>query len=174
MLLLKKVPSYLRDEETSASSVLFRIAVALLAISVLMLPWLIVLGATLQGQTTVRMWSSTWIGLDCLEIVGLFTTAILLIKRRTYLTIAATFTGTLFLIDAWFDVMLAQSGSAWYGALMSAFFAEIPISLFLFGLAIIAPGLIKDGDRATEQAKQRIRLIKLRTGKIPASLQRGR
>jgi len=34
------------------------------------------LGAVLQGQAQVRNWSSTWIGLDLMEITGLALTAL--------------------------------------------------------------------------------------------------
>lgn len=150
----------------ATKNILFIIAMVLLAIAVVMIPWLIILGATLKGQVSVRMWSSTWIGLDCLEIIGLFATSVLLLKRKTYVMIAATFTATLFLIDAWFDVMLAQAGSAWFGAVVSGFFVEVPLSLFLFFLAIIAPSLIDDSDQTAIQAKRYIGFVRSHIGSI--------
>ena len=40
-------------------------------------------------------------------------------------------TATLFGLDAWFDVLTAAAGSAWYESLADAFFAEIPMAILL-------------------------------------------
>jgi hypothetical protein len=44
------------------------------------------LGAVLQGQAQVCNWSSTWIGLDLMEITGLVLTAAALRRRSAYLS----------------------------------------------------------------------------------------
>jgi len=142
------------------SSTRHRIALALLAVAFCMLPWLLILGATLQGQTNVRMWSSTWIGLDCLEIIGLLATSILLIQRKSLVIMTATFTATLFLVDAWFDVMLSQAGADWNQALLSAFIGEIPLSLICFYIALTAPAWIKDNSQAVRRATLQLEIFK--------------
>jgi len=133
-----------------------KVALVLAAVACVMLPWLFYLGATLEGQTSVRMWSSTWIGLDCLEITGLVTTAILLLKRKTRVIMAATFTATLFLIDAWFDVMLSQAGADWDQALLSAFVGELPMALLCFYIALTAPAWIQDQHKAAVKAERQL------------------
>ena len=144
----------------SAPSVLRWIGFALIVIALGMLPWLIILGATLQGQTQVRMWSSTWIGLDCLEIAGLLATATLLVRRKILVVMAATFTATLFFIDAWFDVMLAQAGSDWYQAIASAAFGEIPLCIICICIAITAPAWCKDETDVRNIANKWFRIVR--------------
>ena len=144
----------LYDTHIGSATALHRTAIFLLVIGIGLMPWLIILGATLPGQTDVRMWSSTWIGFDCLEIVGLITTAAFLMKRKALVIVSATFTATLFLIDAWFDVMLAQAGSAWYQALASAFLAELPLSITCFYIALTAPAWIRDAEESTATARK--------------------
>jgi hypothetical protein len=86
----------------------------------------------------VRNWSSVWVGLDLMEIAGLILTAILLRRRSAYLTAVAAMTATLFALDAWFDVLTAAAGAAWYESLADAFFGEIPMTALLTAIAIWA------------------------------------
>jgi hypothetical protein len=90
------------------------------------------------GQAQVRNWSSVWVGLDLMEIAGLVLTAIALKRRSACLSAAAAMTATLFGVDAWFDVLTAAAGSAWYESLADAFFAEIPMTILLAAIAIAA------------------------------------
>jgi hypothetical protein len=112
--------------------------VILLAIAAGLTVWVFELGAVLQGQAQVRNWSSVWVGLDLMEIAGLVLTALLLRRRSAYLSAAAAVTATLFGLDAWFDVLTAAAGPAWYESLADAFFAEIPMTLLLAVIAITA------------------------------------
>jgi hypothetical protein len=111
----------------------------LLLIAAGLLVWVFELGAVLQGQAQVRNWSSTWVGLDLMEIAGLVLTAILLRRRSAYLSAAAAVTATLFGLDAWFDVLTASAGADWYQSLAAAIFGEIPMTVLLAALAIWAP-----------------------------------
>ena len=135
--------SQVYDEQIAERSTATRLAALLLAAAAILVPWTIILGANLHGQTNVRMWSSTWVGLDIFEIAGLVATAVLLLRRHALVVVSATFAGTLFLLDAWFDVMLAQGGQPWYQALAAALFAELPLALVCFGIALGAAGSVR-------------------------------
>jgi hypothetical protein len=100
--------------------------------------WAFELGAVLQGQAQVRNWSSVWVGLDLMEIAGLVFTAILLHRRSAYLAAVAAVTATLFALDAWFDVLTAAAGAAWYESLADAFFGEVPMTVLLTAIAVWA------------------------------------
>ncbi|MGH3169784.1 MAG: hypothetical protein ACRDN0_28370 [Trebonia sp.] len=112
----------------------------LLLIAAGLTAWEFELGAVLQGQAQVRNWSSTWVGLDLMEITGLVLTAILLRRRSAYLSAVAAVTATLFTLDAWFDVLSAGPGSAWYESLAAAVFGEIPMAVLLTAIAVWAAG----------------------------------
>jgi hypothetical protein len=101
--------------------------------------WVFELGAVLQGQALVRNWSSTWVGLDLMEITGLVLTAVLLRRRSVYRSPVAAVTATLFGLDAWFDVLTASAGADWYESLAAALFGEVPLTVLLVALAIWAP-----------------------------------
>ena len=119
--------------------VMRRMPAALLLIAVGLAAWVFELGAVLQGQAQVRNWSSTWVGLDLMEIIGLVLTSILLRRRSVYLSPVAAVTATLFGLDAWFDVLTASAGADWYESLATAFLGEIPMTGLLAALAIWAP-----------------------------------
>ena len=105
-----------------------RTSAVLLLIAAGLTGWVFELGAVLQGQAEVRNWSSVWVGLDAMEIVGLVLTAILLRRRSPYLVAVAAVTATLFALDAWFDVLTAAAGADWYESLAAALFCEIPMA----------------------------------------------
>jgi hypothetical protein len=107
-------------------------------IAVGLIAWVFELGAVLQGQAQVRNWSSVWVGLDLMEIAGLILTAILLHRRSAYLAAVAAVTATLFALDAWFDVLTAAAGAAWYESLADAFFGEVPMAVLLTAIAVWA------------------------------------
>ncbi|MFD9691232.1 hypothetical protein ACFWXO_36350 [Kitasatospora sp. NPDC059088] len=108
---------------------------ALIAVSVLLFAWILVLGSATRGQAEVRNWSTVWIGMDVLQVAGLIATARLLVRRSRLTALAAAAAATLLLLDAWFDVMTAEGGGAWYTALAMAFLVELPAALGLAALA---------------------------------------
>lgn len=107
----------------------------LLVIAGVLLAWTIVLGSLMHGQAEVRNWSVSWIGMDLLQVVGLVVTSQLLARRARLVSPAAAATATLLILDAWFDVMTAEGGAAWYLALAMAAFAELPAALWLAALS---------------------------------------
>ncbi|MBD0689914.1 hypothetical protein BG452_06855 [Streptomyces sp. CBMA123] len=111
------------------------LAGALLAVSALLFAWILVLGSITRGQAEVRNWSTAWVGLDVLQVAGLVATGRLLVRRSRLTALAAAAAATLLLLDAWFDVMTAEGGGAWYTALAMALLVELPASLALTALA---------------------------------------
>jgi hypothetical protein len=120
------------------ASVLRRMPAFLLLIAAGLTVWVFELGAVLQGQAPVRNWSSTWVGLDLMEITGLVLTAMALRRRSAYVSGVAAVTATLFALDAWFDVLTASAGSDWYESLPAAIFGEIPMAVLLAAVAVRA------------------------------------
>ena len=112
-----------------------RMPAGLVLIAVGLSAWVFELGAVLQGQAMVRNWSSVWVGLDILEIIGLVMTAILLRRHSAHVPSVAGATAAMFALDAWFDVLTAAAGSSWYESLASAVFGEIPLAVLLAAVA---------------------------------------
>ncbi|MER5637157.1 hypothetical protein ABT095_09380 [Kitasatospora sp. NPDC002227] len=113
-----------------------RLRLGLVALAVALGVWIFLLGAHPQGHAEVRNWSSSWIGLDILELLGLLATALLYPKHPAYLAPVAAASATLFGIDAWFDTMTALAGADWYAAWTFALVAEVPLTVLLAALAV--------------------------------------
>ncbi len=89
-----------------------------------------------------------WTGLDIFELVGLAATAWTLRRRSPRVPIAAAYTGTLLLCDAWFNVT-ATTGNTQISAVVLAF-VEVPIAVgsLLLAYAEIRPaGALSSFDR---------------------------
>ncbi|GGU41335.1 hypothetical protein GCM10010289_72810 [Streptomyces violascens] len=114
------------------------IARFLLVTAAVLLAWTVVLGFLLDGQTQVRNWSVSWVGMDLLQVTGLVATAILLARRVRTVSPVAAATAALLVLDAWFDVATSDDGGARYVALIMAFLVELPAALWLAWLAAFA------------------------------------
>jgi len=104
-------------------------------LAVALVVWIFQMGAAPHGHAEVRNWSSSWIGLDVLEVFGLLATAFLLRSRSVYLAPMASATATLFGLDAWFDVMTAGPHDLWVSAL-TATLVELPLAVILITTAL--------------------------------------
>ncbi|MFF4187643.1 hypothetical protein ACFYZ9_31070 [Streptomyces sp. NPDC001691] len=114
------------------------IARVLLVTAAVLLAWTVVLGFWLDGQTQVRNWSVSWVGMDLLQATGLVATAVLLARQVRTVSPVASATAALLVLDAWFDVATSEDGGAQYVALGMAFLVELPAALWLAWLAAFA------------------------------------
>ena len=106
-------------------------------IAIGMIPWTIYLSFHLPTHHLSRNWDITWVGLDAAIIASLLATALLAKFSSIYMVLSATISGTLFLTDAWFDILGYRLGSHGFAeSLVMATFGEIPLAIMSFTLAI--------------------------------------
>ena len=110
----------------------------LVGLGLALLPWLVVLATTLPSTTTVSHWSLAWVGLDCLEAVGLISTGVLLRRGDPRRCLTAMATSVLLVCDAWFDVTTSAPGAEVASAVAMALLVELPLALFCARLALRA------------------------------------
>ncbi|MFI0818146.1 hypothetical protein ACH4TX_16590 [Streptomyces sp. NPDC021098] len=108
----------------------------LLASGVALVPWLYVLARTLPSTARVAHWNVAWVGLDALEALGLLSTAALRMRGDDRHRLTAAATGTLLLVDAWFDTVTAASGGELACAVAMALGAELPLAALCAALAL--------------------------------------
>ncbi|MEU0839358.1 hypothetical protein ABZ370_07785 [Streptomyces sp. NPDC005962] len=111
----------------------------LLASGVALVPWLYVLARTLPSTAQVAHWNAAWVGLDALEALGLLSTAVLRRRGDDRHRLTAAATGTLLVVDAWFDTVTAASGGELAGAVAMALGAELPLAAVCAALALGGP-----------------------------------
>ncbi len=97
-----------------------------------LVPWTVLLAATLPRQYTASHWTLTWVGFDVTLAGSLAVTAWLAYRRRQAVAVAALVTGTLLVCDAWFDLTTASHGGDFALSTASALFAELPLAVLLF------------------------------------------
>lgn len=114
----------------------FSIALALGA-AVLLIPWTMWLAYTLPITEKTQAWSIAWVGYDCILALVLLATAWFGFKRRQIALAGLVMSGTLLLIDAWFDVTFSWGTRGFGGAVLSAVIVEIPLGIILISSALL-------------------------------------
>jgi hypothetical protein len=105
------------------------------AAGALMLPWVAGLVFILPTRHEAAHYGFSWIGFDLALCAMLIRTGWLAQKGREHIELSAAMTGTLLLVDAWFDVVTADSHRELALALFLAFVAELPLAAFCLWIA---------------------------------------
>ncbi|UGT44261.1 hypothetical protein LTV02_13075 [Nocardia yamanashiensis] len=104
--------------------------------SIALIPWIVFLAMTLPMEYHARNWSITWVGFDILLVLMMATTAYVGWRRWAILPLPACGTGLLLLVDAWFDIMTADSRDMWV-SVGTALIGEIPLAVLLISGALM-------------------------------------
>ena len=112
-------------------------AILYVLISVCLIPWTVYLSFALPVHHLSRNWDITWVGMDAALIGFLLATGILAKLKSIYMVLTAMITATLFITDAWFDILSYPAGSRNFdGALLMAVIGEIPMAIMSVALAV--------------------------------------
>lgn len=120
-------------------SLLGLLAPALAAAALFLVPWAVWLARTLPASHTAHHWAIAWAGFD--GGLALASTAVSAIRHSPWLVAAASATGTLLVVDAWFDVLTAHGGGELALAAAEAAFVELPLAALSFWI-------VRDVERA--------------------------
>jgi hypothetical protein len=104
-------------------------------VAAVLLPWCLILAATLPSSYQAEHWKLAWIGLDCGTAVASGLTAYLLHRRNRYAILTTVTAGTLLTADAWFDVSTAAAGVDRSLSLAEALLLELPLAVCAFVVA---------------------------------------
>jgi hypothetical protein len=104
------------------------------AVGVALLPWTLWLSASLNAHHETDHWDVAWSGFDTGLALAFILTAIAAWRRSPWVTAGAAATGTMLLVDAWFDLVLESHGDVWWSVMM-AVFAELPLAAVCFWIA---------------------------------------
>ena len=110
--------------------------------ALVLIPWIVLMFTVPQAVNVPRHWQLVWGGFDCFLVLGFAVTAFRLITRSPRGAVTAAMTGTMLLIDAWFDVLTTHRGGQIVSILM-AVFAEIPCALICFYVSRRIVGLFE-------------------------------
>jgi hypothetical protein len=97
-----------------------------------LVPWIVVLGLTLPPRYVANHWTLAWVGFDVALLCALAVTAWAAWRRRQIVIVAALVTGTMLVIDAWFDIVTDSTTRDLVISLVTAVFAELPLAALAF------------------------------------------
>jgi hypothetical protein len=100
-----------------------------------LLPWTIWLSSTLQPHHVTERWDVAWSGFDSGLALLFALTAFAAYRRSAWVGTLAAATGTMLVVDAWFDVILESHADELRNSLLLAIFAELPIAALCFWIA---------------------------------------
>jgi hypothetical protein len=113
--------------------------------AIVLVPWIVILFGSLHETAIAKHWRLVWGGFDCFLLCGFALTGYRIMTRSPRAILAATATGIMLLIDAWFDVLTARRTGDVLTAVVMAIFAEIPCAVICFYVARRVLGLIEEG-----------------------------
>ena len=100
-----------------------------------MLPWTIWLSESLKPHHVTNRWDLAWSGFDTALAVLFLATAFAAYRRSPWVGALAGATGTLLVIDAWFDVVLESHADELRKSIAFAVFVELPLAGLCFWIA---------------------------------------
>jgi hypothetical protein len=115
-------------------------------VAALLACWTIWLGSSLPPDPLMQHWSLTadigldnysltWVGLDCIEVLGLAACGLLFRRGSASARTVALLTIPVFCLDAWFDVMTSVSKADLVTAVIMAVLGELPAAFILSWVA---------------------------------------
>ena len=105
------------------------VAPVYLVLAVLLIPWIVYLGAILPDRTTSAHWDVAWVGFDVMEFLAIAMTGWFAYRRSKWVEVAATAAAVLLVVDAWFDITTAHKRWDVVQALVLGIFAELPLAV---------------------------------------------
>lgn len=102
----------------------------------LLVPWIVVLAATLPAHAVARNWSMAWSGFDVLLAAMLAGTAWLRHAGDSRVGALAGASAAMLVVDAWFDTSTAALGLDCAMAWFSAVFVELPLAFVCARIAL--------------------------------------
>lgn len=103
--------------------------------AVLMVPWTVYIGASLPARQLSPHYDVAWAGFDVILLAALAATGYTALRRSRYLSIAATATAVLLIVDAWFDLMTTPSGQIAQSIVLAAL-VELPLAAVCVWLSL--------------------------------------
>ncbi|HZT16854.1 MAG TPA: hypothetical protein VFA19_12990 [Gaiellaceae bacterium] len=112
------------------------VVVTFAAVGVGLLPWTIWLAMSLHPHHETNRWDIAWSGFDS-GLAALFVaTAVAAYRRSPWVGALAAATGTVLVVDAWFDIILESHADELRNSILLAAFAEVPAALVCFWIAV--------------------------------------
>ncbi|WNM32507.1 hypothetical protein RKE30_19850 [Streptomyces sp. Li-HN-5-11] len=123
-------PALLDTRQAPAEHVVSpRLALFFIAAAAVLIPWTVLLFATLPTRQQAARWDIAWGGFDALLILTFTGVAVRILRLSVKTVVVTSVAAALLVVDAWFDIMTAPTGNALTEALVMAGLVELPIAV---------------------------------------------
>ena len=95
--------------------------------ALIMVPWTVYIGESLPRRQLSPHYDVSWAGFDVMLLAALAATAFFALRRSRYLSMAATATAVLLVVDTWFDLMTTPSEQLVQSIVLAAV-VELPLA----------------------------------------------
>jgi len=112
------------------------LARAFFGVAALMVPWTLYLAVTLPRHYSAHHYWLGWAGFDVALVAVLVTTGLSIRRGSLAVTRYAAVAATMLVIDAWFDVLNAATGSDALVAVSLAVVVELPLAYICWQLSV--------------------------------------
>jgi hypothetical protein len=112
-----------------------RITDLLVIVCIGLIPWIVFLGLTLPHRYIANHWKIAWVGYDVALLCALATTAWAAWRRRQIVILALLVTGTMLVVDAWFDIVTDSTTRDLIISVVNAAVGELPLAALAFVIA---------------------------------------
>jgi hypothetical protein len=102
-----------------------------ITVTVVLVPWTVLLGLTLPDRYVVAHWTAAWIGIDVAELLLLGATSYLALRRRPETVLVACMAAAVLCCDAVFDVTTASTRRDQTASVLTAVLIELPLAALL-------------------------------------------
>lgn len=105
-------------------------------LALILIPWILDLAENLPVRHIARHWDTLWVGFDIMMLCTILLTLWFMFKKMIWIVVSASALATLFIVDAWFDILTARPGreereSIAFGVL------EVTLSILTFRLVYL-------------------------------------
>jgi hypothetical protein len=98
---------------------------------IVLIPWIVVLAEYLPSKHLARNWDLLWVGFDIMMLIAILVTFYFVIKETIWVIMSASVLATIFIVDAWFDILTARPGREQLESILSGI-TEISLAILTF------------------------------------------
>ncbi|HSX47462.1 MAG TPA: hypothetical protein VLF63_01670 [Patescibacteria group bacterium] len=123
-------------------------------LALVLLPWIFIIAEYLPTKQLAKHWDSLWVGFDIIILISILLTLYFIMMKKVWVIISASALGTLFIVDAWFDILTSKPG---HEQMQSYFFGVIEVSLAILTYRMVYLIIHQSGHHKSVKLRTRIR-----------------
>lgn len=96
--------------------------------------WIVYIGFRLPITYDAAHWDLVWVGVDVAQLLALLGSVVAGRRAHHSFSLFTSTAATLFIVDAWVDIVTSHRGGVWGSATTACF--EVPFALFLWWISL--------------------------------------